>query len=244
MKILCLLFLLFFMNSCAQTHYYGYLPGTDYKYYEPQQTINLGGRNFDFVFIDARGSFNKINCSEVILDRQTELEGKLGFLYFSGYIMKMVTNSNGIIDPNSSNKITIKLEGLSFRLIGYGFARAHGLVQFSISSHFFKKTYCSDMTDRDEDAPLKWYSLVTRKTGARVIVSGSLRRAVESFVKDLERPLLAGNYRWSYRTNPLITSIPHFACDLGNINIGEEDIKLSPLQFSEPSKLDDISKNN
>jgi len=205
------------MTSCAQTRYYGYLPGTDYKYYEPQQTINLGGRSFAFVFIDARGSSTKISCSEVTLDRETELEGELGFMYFSGYVMKMVANSNGTIDPNSSTKITVRLEGLSFRLIGYGFARVHGLVQFTVSSHFSEKTYCADMTDRDEDAPLKWYSLVTRKTGARVIVSGSLRRAVESFVKDLEQPRIAGTYRWSHRTNPHITSIPHFACDLGNI---------------------------
>jgi hypothetical protein len=209
MKKLGLLFLLFFMTSCAKTLYYGYLPGTDYKYYKPQQTIDLGGGSFDFVFIDARGTSTKINCSEVTLDRQTELEGELGFMYFSGYVMKMVANSNGMIDPNSSNKIVVRLEGLSFRLIGYGFARAHGLVQFSVSSHSFKKTYCSDMTDRDGDAPLKWYSLVTRKTGARVIVSGSVRRAVESFVKDLERPLFAGAYLWSYGANPITAPTPH-----------------------------------
>lgn len=131
-------------------------------------------------------------------------------MYFTGYVVKMVANSNGTIDPKSSTKITVRLEGLSFRLIGYGFARAHGLVQFTVSSHFSEKTYCSDMTDRDEDAPLKWYSLVTRKTGARVIVSGSLRRAVESFVKDLEQPRTAGTYRRSHK-NPLITSIPHLA---------------------------------
>jgi hypothetical protein len=41
------------------------------------------------------------------------------------------------------------------------------------------------MKDSDPDAPLKWYSFVTRKTGSRLIVSGSLRRAIEDFLKDM-----------------------------------------------------------
>jgi hypothetical protein len=208
MRKLALFSLIFFVTSCAPL-YYGYLPGTDYKYYKPQQTIDLKGRNFDIIFIDARGAFNKIDCSELALDRHTELEGELGFMYFCGYVVKMVTNSNGRIDPDSPNKIVVRLDGLSFRLLGFGQAVAHGLVQFSVSSEFLKKTYCSDMTDRDKDAPLKWYSLVTRKTGSRLIVSGSLRRAVETFVKDLERPLFAGSYLWSYGANPVTAPTPH-----------------------------------
>ena len=221
MKKLALLSLIFFVTSCAPL-YYGYLPGTDYKYYKPQQTIDLGGRNFDIIFIDARGASNKIDCSELALDRYTELEGELGFMYFSGYVIKMVANSNGAIDPNSSNKIVVRLEGLSFRLLGFGQAVAHGLVQFSVSSEFLKKTYCSDMTDRDEDAPLKWYSFVTRKTGSRLMVSGSLRRAVETFVKDLERPLFAGTYLWSYGANPITAPTPH--CARASCRPGSSDV--------------------
>lgn len=81
--------------------------------------------------------------------------------------------------------IIVELEGLSFKLIGAGYIVAHGFVQFKVSSPFLNRTYCSDMTDHDEDTPLKWYSLVTRKTASRLIVSGSMKRAAEQFVRDL-----------------------------------------------------------
>jgi hypothetical protein len=102
----------------------------------------------------------------------------------------MIQNSNGKIDATSPKKITVELKGLSFRLIGAIYIVAHGFVQFDVTSPSLGKTYCSDMTDHDPDAPLKWYSVVTRKTATRVIVSGSMRRAVENFVRDLA----AGHY--------------------------------------------------
>jgi hypothetical protein len=43
------------------------------------------------------------------------------------------------------------------------------------------------MVDGDDDAPLKWYSITTRKDALRKIVSGSTRRALEDMVYDLEK---------------------------------------------------------
>jgi hypothetical protein len=184
MKSLFLLIATCLLCSCGPL-YYGYLPGTDYKILEPQEKIDLKGKSFDIQFVDSRGSKNRISCSDYSLDRETELEGDLGANYFRQSALAMIQGSNGKIDPLSPNKVVVELEGTSFKLIGAIYAVAHGFTQFKVTSSFLSKTYCADMTDHDEDAPLKWYSLVTRKTGSRLMVSGATRRAAEHFVKDL-----------------------------------------------------------
>lgn len=185
-KLITILVVACFLCSCGPL-YYGYLPGTDYKILKPEGNIDLQGKSFNIEFRDSRGSINKINYSEYTLDRETELEGALGAQYFRESLTAMIQGSNGKIDPKSPNKIVVDLEGLSFKLIGVIYAVGHGFVQFKVTSPSLNKTYCSDMTDHDEDAPLKWYSLVTRKTASRLMVSGSTRRAAESFVKELAR---------------------------------------------------------
>ena len=176
-----------FLSSC-NTLYYGFLPGTEYKMLGPITDIDLKGKTFNIEFKDNRGGTNRISCSEYTLDRETELEGGLGIRYLRQSIVSMIQNSNGKVDPNAPDKLIIELEGLSFKLIGFGYIVPHGFVQFKASSPYLKKTYCSDMTDHDEDAPLKWYSVVTRKTATRLIVAGSMRRAVESLLNDLAGP--------------------------------------------------------
>lgn len=173
-----------FMCSCS-TLYYGYLPGTEYKMLKPMAEIDLKGKAFNIELKDSRGSNDHISCSEYTLDRETELEGNVGMEYLRQSVISMIQNSNGKVDSCAPDNLIVELQGLSFKLIGAGYIVAYGFVEFKATSSYLNKTYCSDMTDHDEDAPLKWYSLVTRKTATREIVSGSMRRAVESLVKDL-----------------------------------------------------------
>lgn len=179
---LCILSL--FLCSCS-TLYYGYLPGTEYKLLKPMGAIDLKGKAFNIEFKDGRGSRDHISCSDYTLDRLTELEGSPGMEFLRQAIVTMIEASNGKVDSSAPDKVVVELDGLSFKLIGAVYIVAHGFVEFKVTSPLLNKTYCSDMTDHDADAPLKWYSLVTRKTATREIVSGSMRRAVESFVKDL-----------------------------------------------------------
>lgn len=183
-KIIALCIFSLFMCSCS-TLYYGYLPGTEYKMLKPMTDIDLKGKAFNVEFKDGRGSKDRISCADYTLDRKTELEGSPGMEYLRQSVISMIQNSNGKVDSSAPDKLVVELNGLSFTLIGAVYIVAHGFVEFRTASPYLNKTYCSDMTDHDEDAPLKWYSLVTRKTGTREIVSGSMRRAVESFVKDL-----------------------------------------------------------
>ena len=173
-----------FMYSCS-TLYYGYLPGTEYKILKPMSEIDLKGMAFNIEFKDGRGSKDRISCADYTLDRDTELEGSRGMEYLRESVVTMIKNSNGKVDSGAPNQLVVELNGLSFKLIGAVYIVAHGFVEFRTASSYLNKVYCSDMTDHDEDAPLKWYALATRKTATREIVSGSMRRAVESFVKDL-----------------------------------------------------------
>jgi hypothetical protein len=192
--------------SCSSL-YYGYLPGSDYKILKPEKNIDLQGRSFNIEFRDSRGNRNVIDCSEYMLDRETELEGSPGAQYFRDSLTAMIQGSNGKIDPASPDKIVVELEGLSFKLIGRGYITVHGFVQFKVTSSFLNKTYCSDMTDLDEDAPLKWNSWATRKTASRLMVSGSMRRASENFVQELaggKAPMMnRSTIRTGFRTDGL-----------------------------------------
>lgn len=183
-KIVSVCFLSLFLCSC-RSMYYGYLPGMPYTILEPRSPIYLHGKTFNLEFHDSRGTIIKIDCSKHTLDRNTELEGKLGMQYLRACVVAMIENSNGKIDEASPNKVVIELEGLSFKLVGAIYIVAHGFVQFKASSAFLNKTYCSDLTDHDKDSPVKWHSFVSRKTATALIVSASMRRAVEEFVTDL-----------------------------------------------------------
>lgn len=183
-KILAMACISCFLCSCGPL-YYGFLPGTEYKILKPEKEIDLKGKSFSIEFRDSRKNLNKVDCSEYSLDRETELEGSLGTHYLRECVIAMIQGSNGKIDPSSPNKVVVELEGLSFKLIGAVYIVAHGFSQFKVNSPSLNKTYCSDMTDHDEDAPLKWYSVATRKTASRIMVSGSMRRAAEAFVRDL-----------------------------------------------------------
>lgn len=183
-KIFAFCILSLFLCSCSAL-YYGYLPGTEYKVMKPMTEIDLKGKAFNIEFKDARGSANRISCSEFTLDRGTELEGSLGMEYLRQSVVMMIQNSNGKVESSAPNILVVELKGLSFNLIGFGYIVPHGFVEFSVTSPYLNKTYCSDMTDHDEDSPIKSYSFATRKSASRLIVSGSMRRAVENFVKNL-----------------------------------------------------------
>jgi hypothetical protein len=164
----------------------GFLPGTDYKYFMPLQKIDLQGRTYKIEIIDARANINKVDCFGEI-DRDTELEGDPGLNYFRNYLTTMIENCNGRVSPESNNEIIVKLEGLSFMTYGIIFIGVHGLVQFEVISPGLTKRYCADMADDDNDSPLNQCAVITRKTSSRLIVSGSIRRALESLMIDLQK---------------------------------------------------------
>jgi hypothetical protein len=79
----------------------------------------------------------------------------------------------------------VELSGLSAEYQGFGYVRVYGLVEFKASFGDFHKTYCSQMADGDEGAPVGKYAFDTRKGALRKMVSGSTRRALEEFMRDI-----------------------------------------------------------
>ncbi len=183
--ILLLLIAVILLSSCGPL-YYGYLPGTDYKIMKPLKSYDFKNQTINPNILDFRENVENISCTKTILDRNTELEGNTGLKLFKEAITRSLTDSKFTIDNNSQNTYNIKLNAISFQILGIGYIEPHGFIQFQVEHNGITKTYCSDMTDTDDDSPIAWYSVQTRKSATRAIVSGSLRRAVESFIKDLE----------------------------------------------------------
>jgi hypothetical protein len=184
MKICTGLLILLLASGCYSVLHYGYLPGGSYKYYAPLSPVDLGGQRFRLEIVDKRSGFG-ISCSNFTLDRNTELEGSKGYDFFSAYVRGMIEANKGMIDPNSSRIMRVELTALTAQLLGFGFVRVYGLVEFNVSFDGFRKNYCSVMGDGDEGAPVGRYSFATRKGALRKMVSGSTRRALEELVHDI-----------------------------------------------------------
>ncbi len=183
----CLLLLVGLATTSCSLLYYGYLPGGRYKYLRPRKKVELSGRCVALKVVDHRAQRRAIDCSAIQLDRETELEGKKGVTLFEEYAKFIIEQAGGRITSSCPDVLTISIEGLSFSLIGVGYIVPHGLVQFRSSLDGREQSYCTDMTDRDEDSPIGQYSLRTRRNASRMIVSGALRRTLEEMVSDLSQ---------------------------------------------------------
>jgi len=172
------------LSGCYSTLHYGYLPGGDYQYYAPLSPVDLKGEKYRLEVVDSRRGFD-ISCSTFRVDRNTELEGATGIDFFSAYVRAMIEANNGVIDPKADKVITVELTGLSAEYQGYGYVRVYGLVEFHAALGSLRKNYCSQMADGDEGAPVGKYAFDTRKGALRKMVSGSTRRALEEFIRDL-----------------------------------------------------------
>lgn len=185
-KVLCVTLLAFTLTGCYSTLKYGWLPGSDYEYYEPLKPVNLEGEKMRLDVVDSREGFN-ISCSGIPLDRNTELEGSTGFDFFSSYLRAMIEANNGVVDLASSNIVKVELKGLSAEIFGFGYGRVYGQVEFRASFKGYQKTYCSVLADGDEGTPVGKYSFTTRKTAIRKMTSASTRRALEELMSDLAK---------------------------------------------------------
>jgi hypothetical protein len=175
--------------SCAGTEKalkYGYLPGSDYQFYEPLRPVDLKGKGYNIKVVDSRTS-NKISCVEGIIARDTELEGVVGYEYFANYLKAMIEANHGVVDPGAGSPIEIKLTALSGALPGFGYVVVFGYVEFRAVSKGLDKSYCAVMKDGDPDAPVGKWAVDTRRGAFRKIVSGSTRKALEELMHDLAK---------------------------------------------------------
>jgi hypothetical protein len=187
MKYLAWLLLCAVLCSCSSTAHtlkYGFLPGSDYQYYEPLHPVDLKGQKYHVVVYDRRNT-DRMSCYDHTVPRDTELEGDTGYEFFKNYLAAMIKANNGVVDENAARTIEVKLTVLSGELRGFVNGHVWGLVEFDAVVGDSVKTYCAAMVDGDEDAPVGKYSVDTRKGAFRKLVSGATRKAFEELMHDL-----------------------------------------------------------
>src|SRR5689334_4401485 len=164
---------------------YGFLPGSDYQFFSPTKHIDLEGRRFNFVFSDKRSEVAQARCSDVEPDKDSELEGALGFQYFTRYFKAMADSCHGKVDSTSADTIRVDLQVLRPKFSGFIKVTVHGIVQFAVRSADTLRIYCSDMKDGDPDSPFGTSSVATRKSAMRGMIGASCRRALQNYFEDV-----------------------------------------------------------
>lgn len=173
------------LTGCS-TSSLGYLPGADYEVYKSQKQINLQGKVYKIEIIDNRVGKNKVQCWPNPIDRSTELEGAVGLSLIKSYVEKSIINANGKISETNGIPLQVKLNGSSFILYDFLNITAIGLNEIDVVYNNKNKVYCAHASDKDDDAPLKWYSVDTRIGAARKLSSHAVRLNIDKVLQDIE----------------------------------------------------------
>ena len=166
---------------------YGFLPGVECPIYDFSiKQYDICQYKFKLNLIDKRNERLMLNCSKISPETDSEFEGQSGINFFKNYFNILIKKANGIIDSSADKNIDIEIEIISPKLIGFGYIKVHGICQINVKTEYFTKTYCCDIRDGDEGAPLEWYSIDTRKSALRKMTSASIRNCIENLISDLE----------------------------------------------------------
>jgi len=199
--IITLVHFLFFNSTFSQVYFipipldripsnyeHGFLLGAKFPFFNTIDKYNFDDLKVSVELIDDRFDLNlkHINCSDINISNTSEYKDPKTIYKVIEYIDKIFSQSGILIDSTATNRLTINLEALDARLIGFGYIRVHGLTQMKFKFNDFEQTYCIDLMDGDEHAPLRKSDFVTRRTATRVMLSASIREIIERFLIDLK----------------------------------------------------------
>jgi len=167
---------------------HGFLPGKKFKFYSTIGKYDFNGRQFRVELYDDRAilKLKKTECSDIEFTNTSEFSQPDCMNKVSQYIDTLFRQSNARVDSTATDTLKIKFEGIDARLIGFGYARVHGLCQMKVTYHNFNKTYCIDITDADKNSPIGPNAFVTRLTATRIMASASIREVLEQIIVDLK----------------------------------------------------------
>jgi hypothetical protein len=167
---------------------HGFLPGKKFQFYPTIDKYDFGGLKMRVELYDQRDSLKiiKIDCSETEINNKSEFVGEPGAIKAKEYFQTLCPASGIILDSIASDTLKVYLQALDSRLLGFGNITAHGLCQMKMSYKNISRSYCIDITDKSPHSPIGKNAFVTRKTGTRVILSASIREAIELFFADLK----------------------------------------------------------
>jgi hypothetical protein len=168
---------------------HGFLPGKKFRFYPTINKYDLGGIRLRVEMRDLRDSLKieRLDCSLVEINNKSEFAGDYGAQIVYQYFQYLLPAAGVTLDSTSTEVLTVSLEALDNRLLGFGNITAHGLCQICVQWKDFSKCYCVDITDKDSHSPISPNAFVTRKTGTRVIQSAAIREAIERLITDLQK---------------------------------------------------------
>ena len=108
--------------ASSLTPEHGFLPGKKFPIYPLIKKNDFNEMSLKVILYDDRKnmSLNKINCSEIEITNQSELNSEQGTSKVLEYIHSLFLESNIKIDSSSTNELEIRLTALDCRLIGFG----------------------------------------------------------------------------------------------------------------------------
>lgn len=176
------------LDRIPSNYEHGFLPGAKFPFFNTIDKYEFHDLKVRVELIDGRFDLNlkHINCSDINISNTSEYKDPKAVYKVIEYVEKIFSESGILIDSTATDRLTINLEALDARLIGFGYIRVHGLSQMKFKFNDFEQTYCIDLMDGDKHSPLKKSDFVTRRTATRVMLSASIRENIEHFLIDLK----------------------------------------------------------
>lgn len=166
---------------------YGFLPAKTYPYYPLPDSVNLKQDKLYLSITDGRDKFTTSNCSDIVAERDFELEGEYGIRFLTAYLSFLVNGNSLTQVSDPIDTVHIEVEVLSPKITGFLFITVHGMVQYTVKCQYFTKTYCSDLKDGDPESPLGTFSVDTRLGSSRKMISASVLKVTSEFITDYSR---------------------------------------------------------
>ena len=169
-------------------HGYKWLKGKKIKFYPTIDKYDFKGKRLRVEVYDNRAELQlqHIACSQTEINNTSEYAGESGVNVVCEYIQTLFPEANLIVGSAATEVLKINIEGLDCRLFGSPYITPHSLCQLHCQLNNLNKTYCCDITDKDEHTPISRWALVERSTATRVMLSASIREVIEQFLKDLK----------------------------------------------------------
>lgn len=202
MKIIIIIFLLTFKVSSMFSQGLmvamasgpsAYIPKTkvlgEFPLYPTINKYDFKGKPIKIEFKDLRDSLKiiKIECSDIAVDNKTKFKTELGSKLVKSYIDSLFVNSNlQLVDSINSEIISVKLNVLDSKKNGLLIPKVHGICQMDFTYKKLNKTYCIDLKDGDNNAPVGRMTVISIQRAKELLICSSIREVIEQFLRDLE----------------------------------------------------------
>lgn len=170
-----------------------YIPKTkvlgEFPLYPTINKYDFKGKEINIQFKDLRDSLKieKTECSDIIIENKTKFNTDLGSKLVKSYLDSLFVKSNLQLAENINSEIVlVSLNVLDSKKSGFLIPKVHGICQMNFTYKNLNKTYCIDLKDGDNNAPVGRMTVISIKRAKELLICSSIREVIEQFLKDLE----------------------------------------------------------